>query len=69
MNNNKPVEKTITGWSDNAPEESLTQKVLAAREKMLHTSRLYLKVDQIKTVSDLKRPARIDLLQESLVAQ
>jgi len=63
------VEKTITEWNANAPEESLMPKVLAAREKMLHTSRLYLKVDQIKTVSDLKRPARTDLLQESLVAQ
>ena len=69
MNNSKPVEKTITGWNGNAPEENLMPKVLAAREKMLHTSRLYLKVDQTKTVSDLKRPARIDLLQESLAVQ
>ena len=69
MNNNKLVEKTITEWNDNVPEESLTQKVLAAREKMLHTSRLYLKVGQIKTVSDLKRPARTDRSQESLAAQ
>ena len=69
MNNNKPVEKTITEWSDNVPEESLMPKVLAAREKMLRTSRLYLKVDQTKTVSDLKRPARIDLSQESPAAQ
>jgi len=69
MNNNKLVEKTITEWSANAPEESLTLKVLAAKEKMLHTSRLYLKVDQIKTESDSKRPARIDLLQESLAAR
>ena len=69
MNNKKLVEKTITEWSDNVPEESLTLKVLAAKEKMLHTSRLYLKVDQTKTVSDLKRPARIDLLQESLAVQ
>lgn len=69
MNNNKLVEKTITEWSANAPEESLTLKVLAAKEKMLHTSRLYLKVDQTKTVSDLKRPARIDLSQESLAVQ
>lgn len=69
MNNSKPVEKTITGWNDNVPEESLMPKVLAAREKMLHTSRLYLKVDQTKTVSDLKRLARIDLSQESPVAQ
>ena len=69
MNNSKPVEKTITGWNDNVPEENLMPKVLAAREKMLHTSRLYLKVDQTKTVSDLKRLARIDLSQESPVAQ
>ena len=69
MNNNKLVEKTITEWNDNVPEESLTLKVLAAKEKMLHTSRLYLKVDQTKTVSDLKHPARIDLLQESLAVQ
>ena len=69
MNNNKHVEKTITEWSDNAPEESLMPKVLAAREKMLRTSRLYLKVGQTKMVSDLKHPARIDLSQESLVAQ
>ena len=69
MNNKKLVEKTITEWSDNVPEESLTLKVLAAKEKMLHTSRLYLKVDQTKTVSDLKRPARIDLSQESLAVQ
>ena len=69
MNNNKPVEKTITGWNANAPEESLMPKVLAAREKMLHTSRLYLKVDQTKTVSDLKRPARTVHSQESPVVQ
>jgi len=69
MNNNKLAEKTITAWNANAPEENLTQKVLAAKEKMLHTSRLYLKVGQTKTVSDLKRPARTDRLQESLAAQ
>ena len=69
MNNKKLVEKTITEWNGNVPEESLTLKVLAAKEKMLHTSRLYLKVDQTKTVSDLKHPARIDLLQESLAVQ
>ena len=69
MNNKKLAEKTITEWNDNVPEESLTLKVLAAKEKMLHTSRLYLKVDQTKTVSDLKHPARIDLLQESLAVQ
>ena len=69
MNNNKLVEKTITEWNDNVPEESLTLKVLAAKEKMLHTSRLYLKVDQTKTVSDLKRQARTVHSQENPVAQ
>ena len=69
MNNKKLVEKTITEWNDNVPEESLTLKVLAAKEKMLHTSRLYLKVGQTKMLSDLKHPARIDLLQESLAVQ
>ena len=69
MNNNKLVEKTITEWSANAPEENSMPKALTAVEKMLHTSRLYLKVGQIKTVSDLKRQARTDRLQESLVAQ
>ena len=69
MNNSKLVEKTITEWNANAPEENLTQKVLAAKEKMLHTSRLYLKVGQTKTESDLKRPAKTDRLQESLAVQ
>ena len=69
MNNNKLAEKTITAWNANAPEENSTPKALTAVEKMLHTSRLYLKVGQTKTVSDLKRPARTDRLQESLAAQ
>ena len=69
MNNNKLAEKTITEWSANAPEESLTLKVLAAKEKMLHTSRLYLKVDQTKTESDLKHQARTDHLKENQMVQ
>ena len=69
MNNNKPVEKTITEWNDNVPEENSTPKVLTAVEKMLLTSRLYLKVGQIKTASDLKRPARTARSQESPVVQ
>ena len=69
MNNKKLVEKTITEWSDNVPEESLTLKVLAAKEKMLHTSRLYLKVDQTKTESDLKHQARTDRSRESQTVQ
>jgi len=69
MNNNKLAEKTITAWNANAPEENSMPKALTAKEKMLHTSRLYLKVGQTKTESDLKRPARTDRLQESLAAQ
>ena len=69
MNNNKPVEKTITEWSVNVPEENSTPKVLTAVEKMLRTSRLYLKVGQTKTESDLKRQAKIVHSQESPVGQ
>ena len=69
MNNKKLVEKTITEWNDNVPEESLTLKVLAAKEKMLHTSRLYLKVDQTKTESDLKHQARTDHSREIQMVQ
>ena len=69
MNNRKNVENTATEWSANAPEENSTPKVLTAVEKMLRTSRLYLKVGQTKTESDLKRQARTVHSQESPVVQ
>jgi hypothetical protein len=69
MNNKNLEVSCLTGWSASVLEENLTPKVLTGAAKMLRTSRLYLKVDQTKTVSDLKRPARIDLSQESPVEQ
>ena len=34
-------------WSANVREENLMQRVLTAKERMLRTSRLYLKVEAI----------------------
>jgi hypothetical protein len=58
MNNRREEMSYLIEWSANAPEENLMPKALTAVEKMLHTSRLYLKVDQTKTESDLKPPAK-----------
>jgi hypothetical protein len=69
MNNRKIVENMTTEWSANAQDESSTPKVLTAVEKMLHTSRLYLKVDQTKTEYDLSHPAKTDRLRGSPVVQ
>lgn len=62
MNNKSKEVSCLTGWSASEPEENLTPKVSTAVEKMLHTSRLYLKVDQTKMGSDLSRPAKTDPL-------
>ena len=69
MNNKKTEASCLTGWNDNAPDASLMPRVLAAREKMLHTSRLYLKVDQTKTESDLNRLTRTDHSKETQMVQ
>ena len=69
MNNKKTEASCLTEWSANVPEESLMPRVLAAKEKMLHTSRLYLKVDQTKTESDLKPQARTDHSREIQMVQ
>lgn len=69
MNNKKTEASCLTGWSANVPEENLMPRVLAAREKMLHTSRLYLKVDQTRTESDLKRQAKTDHSRETQMVQ
>ena len=58
MNNKSKEVSCLTGWSANEPEENLTLKASTAVEKMLHTSRLYLKVDQTKMESDLNPPAK-----------
>ena len=69
MNNKKTEASCLTGWNDNAPDASLMPRVLAAREKMLHTSRLYLKVGQTKTESDLNRLTRTDHSKETQMVQ
>ena len=69
MNNKKTEVSCLTGWSANEPEENLMPKALAAKEKMLHTSKLYLKVEQTKTEFDLKHQARTDHLQENQMVQ
>ena len=69
MNNKKTEASCLTGWSANAHEENLMLKVSAAREKMLHTSRLYLKVDQTKMGSDSKPPAKTDPSNETPIHQ
>ena len=69
MNNKKNEANCPTGWSANVLEESSTPKVLTAVEKMLHTSRLYLKVDQTKTESDLSHQARTDHSKEIQMVQ
>lgn len=69
MNNKKNEASCLTEWSANVPEENLMLKVLAAKEKMLHTSRLYLKVDQTKTEFDSKRQAKTDRSREIQMVQ
>ena len=58
-----------TEWSAKEREENLMQKVLTTKERMLLTSRLYLKVGVTPMESDLKRPARTVHLQGSPVVQ
>ena len=65
MNSKKKEVSCLTGWSANEPEENLMPKASTAVEKMLHTSRLYLKVGQTKMEFDLSPQARTDHLQES----
>ena len=69
MNSKKNVENTTTEWSAKKREENLMQKVLTAKEKMLLTSRLYLKVEAMPMESALKPRARTDHSQESLAVQ
>lgn len=69
MNNKSKEVSCLTGWSANEPEENLMPKALIEVEKMLHTSRLYLKVDQTKMGSDLNHPAKTDPLNETQIHQ
>jgi hypothetical protein len=69
MTNKHKEVSCLTGWSASEPEENLTPKVSIAAEKMLRTSKLYLKVDQTKTGSDLSRPAKTDPSSATLTHQ
>lgn len=69
MNSKKNVENTTTEWSAKKREENLMQKVLTAKERMLLTSRLYLKVEATPMESVLKPQARTVHSQESLAVQ
>jgi hypothetical protein len=78
MTNSKLEENLMNAWSVNEPVARLTKpeliktttaELIAAKEKMLLTSRHYLKVDQIKTGSRFNRPVRTDLLNETQMAQ
>lgn len=69
MNNKSKEVSCLTGWSASEPEENLMPKALAAKEKMLHTSRLYLKVDQTKTESDLSPHTKTDRSRETQMVQ
>jgi hypothetical protein len=68
MNNKNLEVSCLTGWSASVPEENLMPMALVVREKMLHTSRLYLKVEVTQTESDLRAHQRTDHLNEPLLA-
>ena len=69
MNNRKNVENMTTEWSAKKREENLMQRVLTAKERMLLTSRLYLKADRTKMGLDSKPPAKTDPLNETQIHQ
>ena len=69
MNNKNKEVSCLTGWSANEPEENLMPKALTAVEKMLHTSRLYLKEEATRMESDLKPPVRTAHSNETLIVQ
>jgi hypothetical protein len=68
MNNKNLEVSCLTGWSASVPAENLTPKVSTEAAKMLHTSRLYLKVEATQTEFDSKAHQRTDHLSELLLA-
>lgn len=69
MNSKSKEVSCLTGWSANEPEENLTPRALTATEKMLHTSKLYLKAGQTKTESDSNPQAKIGRSNETPIHQ
>jgi hypothetical protein len=68
MNNKNLEVSCLTGWSASVPEENLMPMALVVREKMLHTSKLYLKAEATQTEFDSKAHQRTDHLSELLLA-
>ena len=60
MNNKKQGGNSPTAWSVNVLGASSMPKALTAKEKMLHTSRHYLKEAAMPTDSELKAHPRTD---------
>ena len=69
MNNKRKEPSCLIAWSVSGLDENSTPKALTVVEKMLHTSRLYLKADRTKMGSDLKPPAKTDPLNETQIHQ
>jgi hypothetical protein len=68
MNSKKQEANCPTAWSANVLGENSMPKVLTAKEKMLLTSRLYLKVEATQTASVSKAHPRTDHSKEILLA-
>lgn len=68
MTNKKSEANCPIAWSANVLGASSMPKVLAAKERMLHTSRLYLKVEATPTASDLKAQPKTVRSKEILAA-
>jgi len=68
MNNKKQGENSPTAWSANVLGANSMPKALTVKEKMLHTSRLYLKVEATPMDSVLKAQPRTDLSKETPAA-
>jgi hypothetical protein len=68
MNSKKNEANCPTAWSDNVLDASLMPKESAAKERMLHMSRLYLKVEATPMEFASKAHQRTDHSKEALAA-
>jgi hypothetical protein len=64
MNSKKNEANCLTEWSANAPDENSMPKALTAKEKMLLTSKLYLRGEVTPTASEWKAQPKTDHLKE-----
>jgi hypothetical protein len=68
MNSKKREANCPTAWSANVLGASSMPKVLTVKEKMLHTSRLYLKAEATPMDYESKARQRTDHSKEILLA-